>query len=572
MARKENDMINQLPETMQKLTKEAAAKVSGVDPDSLETQQALNILESRDTTPDIKQIINQVTNRVIDNFKGKISTEDMERLDKAFDSDSQKKSMEEAAESIDAYIKELQRATDMINDDPTPSGAKEELKEILKNDKYATSVLVHRENGHIEIDQGAINGLPAKVLTDTCINALNETFNYFNSEEFEKFKRHAEAMGEIAKRLIITDEEAAELGPKAVIIKDLIPFLQWELNQHNQEQGTTTTLKTLIEQGFDENGKATAGAWKPLIDNAAAELEKFQESQKVATESNNLIHHTANAVQKIEYGLDKVNANLWRLSSLYDGTNITIDTARNGKNHAEVNVLASLSFDDFTDEVKKQIVKLSQYDKRVYMAAAALFNAGNSVVTASQIYKTMSGNKRPASTSLANISKSLEKMAKIRLSIDNTDENKAMKNLPLYIYKGSLLPCESIAAYINGKFTEEAIHIFREPPLLEFARSRKQLTTFSRKLFDTPISHTELNMAVEDYLIQRISRGLEHQNNKILLSTLFEAITPEDSTPRQKRHIKESGHEKIKAILNHYKNIDFIKDFTLTKNYIHIEK
>ena len=125
-------------------------------------------------------------------------------------------------------------------------------------------------------------------------------------------------------------------------------------------------------------------------------------------------------------------------------------------------------------------------------------------------------------------------------------------------YDASLLPFERISAYINGQLTESAIHLFREPPLVSFARERNQITTISRQLLESPINKTDANLLLEDYLIERIGRMKNTKSNaplKMLFKTIYEkcAIT----TAKQ----KQRAPEKIRRYLDHYKKCGWIKGY-----------
>ena len=70
-------------------------------------------------------------------------------------------------------------------------------------------------------------------------------------------------------------------------------------------------------------------------------------------------------------------------------------------------------------------------------------------------------------------------------------------------YDAALLPLERMQAIVNGQTVDSAFHLFREPPLITFAKERKQVTTIERKVLQTPISKTNQNLLIEDYLLER---------------------------------------------------------------------
>ena len=109
------------------------------------------------------------------------------------------------------------------------------------------------------------------------------------------------------------------------------------------------------------------------------------------------------------------------------------------------------------------------------------------------------------------------------LYIDSKKENAVYKNKPVYHYDGVLLPFERVRATINGMETNAAIHLFRYPPLLEFARQRGQITTLAPAVRATPLSLTDSHIRIEDYLAEQISHMKNNPkfSRKIKLDTLY---------------------------------------------------
>ena len=207
--------------------------------------------------------------------------------------------------------------------------------------------------------------------------------------------------------------------------------------------------------------------------------------------------------------------------------------------------------------------KLTNFDKRVYIAVAALWNAGNKVITLTQIHYAMGNTKRPAAYQLEKINEAVSKMTTAKLFLDNALEVEKLKyNYGKFKYDGALLPMERMTATIKGQLSDAAIHIFREPPLMTFARERNQITTFDVKLLQSPVSKTDGNLAIEDYLLERIagakqaaSKGKKVVINTILYETLFQKVGITD------RKQKSRAIEKIKTYLDYYKSNGYIKSY-----------
>lgn len=274
-------------------------------------------------------------------------------------------------------------------------------------------------------------------------------------------------------------------------------------------------------------------------------------------------------VKKEDYPIDKLNNNIWRGFYTCDTNGqISFDfdvKSRKDKSDREILVLYSLSFDDMGDDVKIT-KKLEPYDKRVYIAAAALYNAGNTVISIAQIYKAMGFDGKPGKGEREKINASMSKMRAAVVHIDNSLESQSY-NRPRFKYDSSLLPFERAQAIINGQVAESAFHLFREPPLVSFARERKQITTLDRKLLQTPLSKTNQNLLIEDYLIDHITAVKSgRRGGKLLYKTIYEntGIT----TIKQ----KQRAPEKIEKLLTFWKENGYITNFTEENDGITIFK
>lgn len=269
---------------------------------------------------------------------------------------------------------------------------------------------------------------------------------------------------------------------------------------------------------------------------------------------------------KLDYPLDKPNSVVWNWLAGADKNGqltLGIDTSKNATGKEPL-ILYSINFDALEDV---RITKtLTPFDKRVYVAVAALYNAGNEIITATQIYKMMGYKGRPGDDDLQAINDSLTKMGAARLYIDTDKENRKYPKYTRFKYDAALLPFERKTAYINGKLAESAIHPFREPPLITFASQRKQVTTITRALLESPVSKTEANLRLEDYLLERIGRMKNSKGvpRKMLFATIFEQC--KITAPMQ----KQRAPEKIRRYLDHYKEVGWIDNYREEKDGVTI--
>ena len=189
--------------------------------------------------------------------------------------------------------------------------------------------------------------------------------------------------------------------------------------------------------------------------------------------------------------------------------------------------------------------------------------AGNNIITLSQIYYAMGYTGTPGDTDRGKIYNAIHKMRKADIYFDNAQEAEKYK-YTRFKYEGALLPCEIGEAVVNGKWTDKALHVFREPPLITFAKERKQITTLDIKLLQAPVSKTDANLLIQDYLLERISkaRNGKSKNCRILFKTLFAHAGI--ATKKQ----QQRAPSKLEKYLKHYLQEGFIKRYQIEKDGI----
>ena len=349
-------------------------------------------------------------------------------------------------------------------------------------------------------------------------------------------------------------------------IKALEPFLAAELPAIREQPGYESAELEDIESYIGLDGQTIAEEYNgqpipPFIRDAI---------NRAATAAYKAKHPAATAKRavNVEFPLDKVNSTMWNmLQETKSGGQIKLWPLKVEKDGSEkeLNILYSIDFDSLEDAGVKITKRLLPFDKRVYIAISALFNAGNNVISLTQIFFAMGNTGRPAAYQIKKIQESITKMTGARVFIDNAQEITTY-HYPHFRYRGSLLPLESVEAIINGQITDAAIHIFREPPIMTFAKQRRQITTITVKALQSPISKTDANLLIDDYLIERIAHAKNgRQPKKILYSKLYEAA--QITTKKQ----RDRAPEKIKTYLEHYKACGLIARYTMLKDGIQIE-
>lgn len=343
-------------------------------------------------------------------------------------------------------------------------------------------------------------------------------------------------------------EHSEELKKNLEEWERLEPYIEEELKKPEYNGRSIDDL--LANEYKDENGNIKADS---LLEKAVAAARAAMLAQQLPVVT------ISGKIDNVDYPLDKVNANVWRLLQEADSTGQMTFAAERHGSKKQADIIYSLDFEALEQETGVTITKkLTAFDKRVYIAAGALYNNGVEVTTAAQIYKAMGNTSKPNNNDIDKINESLTKMQAAHVYLNNISEHQLYSKYDKFVYDASLLPMERISAVVNGQAVESAIHLFREPPLISFARERKQITTISRRLLESPLSKTDANLTIDDYLLERISHIKNKKgkiSNKLLYATIYEKC--HINTAKQRSRAKE----KIATYLTHYKKEKFIKDF-----------
>lgn len=255
----------------------------------------------------------------------------------------------------------------------------------------------------------------------------------------------------------------------------------------------------------------------------------------------------AKPVEKIIYPLDKLNFSLWQglESQKYD-----VGVQKQGNKER-----ISVTFEPiFFGE------PMNAYDKRVNTSAFALYNAGNEYMTAGQIFRTMGGKGHHAQARYEKLKCSIEKMAMVRININNEKEYAEYKYPIFQKFGANLIACsyEETVEMNSGK-SNYCLHMLETPPLMKYAIEHKQVTTYTPEQFQMPLSMTEINCAIDDYFRYRIART-NGKTVKILLKTLFEYCNISD------RRIKLKAKQRFNTFLSFYADVKLIQDYTIKTN------
>ena len=400
-----------------------------------------------------------------------------------------------------------------------------------------------------------------KDYTNSLISALSITFAESFSETYQKFSASiAEAEEKTRKQIeeLVTSGALEKADQAQKELESLRPFIEDVLANSEEGKGLS----------FLEFLKFVSPLGEPETDFASKILAAARE-QKAAKE---IARITTKTLEALDLPLDKINKHIWNMleGSTTDGQ-ISLNfittgkTNRKRKQPQQMLVYCAINFDALEGlQITKQ---LTPFDKRVFIAVNALINNGSDSVTASEIHRAMGNTGSPSSAQIEKICDSLTKMNVGQVFLDNSQEAAQYKNYPLFQYSGPIMPHERISAYINGQLCDTVFHFFRESPIMTFAKGRKQITTIPIKLLDSPISKTDSNLMIDDYLLEEIAHMKNNKtfSRKMLYSTIYQACKIKTSKQKQR------APEKIETYLKHYQKCGHIKGYQLSKDGITID-
>lgn len=297
-------------------------------------------------------------------------------------------------------------------------------------------------------------------------------------------------------------------------------------------------------------------AWKK-------QTKKVQGEADPAELESNLQHFKAKKITSFDYPLDKANSNtftsrFWNdvFKEGADGQfTLNIDVSRSGSKKP-IDIYYCLDFSDIKNASITK--KLNAYDKLVYLAIAAVFNAGSDKMSIRQIYEQMGNKGNPNARDRKKIYESISKMSAARLYIDNIQEATAY-NYTHFKYEGQLLETRIISAIVNGQYSDSVIFVLSEPPLISFARSRKQITTLNLKLLQADINKNNTSLEIQFYLLEQIAHM---KKGSISCKMLYDTIFKHTNITERKQQGR--AKETIVKLLDHFKNENFISGYKET--------
>lgn len=236
---------------------------------------------------------------------------------------------------------------------------------------------------------------------------------------------------------------------------------------------------------------------------------------------------------------------------------------------------AILTFGDDKAVITAARQKYTPYDSAVYSGVITLYEAENNVITPAMVYRAMNGltdSEYVNPSTLAKVSKSIEKNRKSQLSIDFTEE--AQQYMRSYeepgkdfktTYEGDLLVADKITVKNNG-VEQTAYKILRKPILYEYAQTVGQVISVPIRLLQTKggVRSTEDVIVLREFLLRQIENYRRRHRSGSLSIAYKEIYGVCGITEDSHKNLKDK-HKKIRnhteALLSEWLRLDYIKSF-----------
>jgi len=275
----------------------------------------------------------------------------------------------------------------------------------------------------------------------------------------------------------------------------------------------------------------------------------------------------------LQQNLTKASSTLFNSkNSLEELRQIAIDVSPNKKGLTttySVNV-------DLTAPELKGTENVTEYDKSVHNMAVSIGRANeHGFFTAKQVatallYGDNPSNSNPSKQQIGAVTKSIEKLSLIRLTIDWTEHiklnNKGYLPEDASSFKVTdyMLPVRKYTATINGQKVEgyEFIDKRKYTPLNHYATSVGQIGQHPVKMLNIPINLDQTKIVIRDFLLEEIAhiKKREGWNRTISVERLLEVAGENSQTITRKK--KSLLLTSVKDMLTYWKKEDYIKGYT----------
>jgi len=444
------------------------------------------------------------------------------------------------------------------------------LLEKWKQDYFRERDLLHSEAR--AINKAVLDRYKEDKKREGILEDVRRIANSYEKEDFQAHIKHLQDLLELERFHIRLEGEKEGKPYKAWLVENSEEnyrncFL-WIYNDNTEleellnEEDFYTAIE-IIKARIDTFGyeRPTEGAL------SSKKGEKTSEPVKPTLPKYDFIYPT-----ELQQNLTKASTTLFNSkNSLEDLKQIAIDVTPNKKGLTttySVNV-------DLTAPELKGTENVTEYDKSIHNMSVSIgkvnehgFFTSKQVATA-LLYGDNPNNSNPSKQQIGAVTKSIEKQALIRLTIDWTEHIKL--NNKGEIPEGAsfkvtdyMLPVRKYTATIGGQKVEGYQFIDREnyTPLHQYATSVGQIGQHPVKMLNIPINLDQQKIVIRDFLLEEIAHiknPKNNWNNTISVDRLLEVAGEDVTTISRKK--KSSLLQAVEEMLTYWKKEGYIRNY-----------
>ena len=482
----------------------------------------------------------------------------------------------------EARLEELQEELNKL-DTKTRREHKEEFEDFFVAYKKGQTILVEkwkedyfraRDQIHSEakaINEATLNRYKEEKKPEGILEDVRRIADSYEKEDFQAHIKHVQSLLEAERFHIHIKGE-----------KEGKPYKVW-LAENSEENyrncfGWLYGNNTEIEELLDGEALYTAiEIIKARIDTfeyerpteevlSYREGEKTSEPVKPTLPKYDFVYPT-----DFQQNLTKTSSTLFSSkNSLENLRQIAIDVAPNKKGLTTTyNVNVDLSAPEL-----KGTENITEYDKSVHNMAVSIgkvnehgFFTAKQVATA-LLYGDNPSNSNPSKQQIGAVTKSIEKLALIRVTIDWTEHIRLNNKGDIpegasFKVTDYMLPVRKYTATIGGQKVEGYQFIDRDnyTPLHQYATSVGQIGQHPVKMLNIPINLDQQKIVIRDFLLEEIAhiKNRTNWNNTISVDRLLEVAGESSQTidrTKKRRFLKA-----VKDMLDYWKKKGYIKGY-----------
>ena len=431
-------------------------------------------------------------------------------------------------------------------------------------------------------------------------DAIENIAAFLKSETYKAIKenvsRLSETIAEDAEEI-----ETAENEAETEEIRQLIPFIKEELERMKTDPTLQDySVADILKSSFDAYGNQIESPFWDAIERAKERKVEFEKAQEIMNtvgplESLSMLrsiiptkHVMPNStlMNALQEGIKHDDGS--KPAPIINAGPFDMIVSRGKASRKEITAYTMIEYDNGDDGVSITPMQMTEYDRQVSDAVISLYEKAkadgvSAVFTTDMIHRAMPGGGEKASPQQRGaITKAIEKMRKIHVYVDATEEMRRRGLIPEdqelvfdeYYFSISRAQCRNR----GGGDPVTAYKITSEPIILNYARLTKQILTIPAKYIEIkkvsggktfePINMTKDRQSITGYLVRQIGWIIYDRKHKVAnprrdtiqFDTVFKAagvdVTNKQTAKRQRDFIfTVLDYEKAAGFISDYKKL-----------------